>query len=117
MYQNLISKTICFIIITLLSLTTFSCGNSSSSSSKVITEADKFVSSLDRNKLTPGTETGEILTYLIDKGISGSFSMKRGDGDTRLNTYSFPDNSTIVVVSTPKSAGQGLAFVEIKIEK
>ena len=116
MYQNLISKTICFLIITFLSLTTFGCGNSSSSS-KSITEADKFVSSLDNSKLTPGVEVGVILTYLIDKGIPGSFRMKRGDGDIRLNTYTFPDNSTIIVVSTPKSAGQGLEFVELKIEK
>jgi len=64
-----------------------------------------------------GTDTGQILTYLIDKGISEGFKMKRGDGDTRLNTYTFPDNSTIVVVSKPRAAGQGLEFVELKIEK
>ena len=43
--------------------------------------------------------------------------MKRGEGDIRLNTYTFPDNSTIIIVSKPKGEKQGLEFVELKIEK
>jgi hypothetical protein len=103
------------LLLVLFSLSIYGCGNEPSPRNN--TQADMFLSNLDKNKLQAGTEIGEILTYLIDKGISEGFKMKRGDGDTRLNTYTFPDNSTIVVVSRPKAAGQGLEFVELKIEK
>lgn len=78
-------------------------------------EAKKFINSLDEKRIALGSDTSKVLEYLINKGITKSFEMKRGAGELRHHIYTFSDGSKINLISKPKGINEGLELVELRI--
>ncbi len=85
-----------------------------SSHQEKISEASKFTMMLDKKLIAPGADTQQVFNHLYSKGLSGSFTQRYGNGNERIFSYTFSDESIIIIVAVPNEYNQGLKVKEFR---